>query len=121
MNDVRAPLMAALPALDTEEDVAIVVSDALSRGDSALLLEALKALAWTRFITQLSATMGLSRAQLAPMLQGQTPLTLDVAMRLLGELKLTVSVSPSARKPAVVPMAPERPIDASGAAYVRRF
>ncbi len=106
-----------MAALDTEEELAAFVSDALMRGDSVLLLEALKALAWSRFIAQMVAATGVSRGQLAPMLQGQTPLTLDVAMRLLSELKLTVSVSPSARKDVPAPPLPAE----GGAVYVRRF
>lgn len=121
MNEIRGPLTAALPALDTEDDIAALVSDALSRGDSAVLLDALRSLAWARFINQLSTSTGIARAQLSPMLQGQAPLTLDVAMRLLGELQLSVTVSPAARVHANTMVPTERTIDAGGAVYVRRF
>ena len=86
----------------------------LIQGDN---LDALKALAWSRFIGQMVMATGITRAQLTPMLQGQAPLTLDVAMRLLSELKLTVSVSPSARKDVPAPPLPAE----GGAVYVRRF
>lgn len=121
MNEIRGPMTAALPRLDTEDDIAALVSDALSRGDSAVLLDALRSLAWARFVNQLSANTGISRAQLGPMLHGQTPLTLDVAMRLLSELKLSVSVSTTPRPPSGRAVPAERTIDAGGAAYVRRF
>lgn len=122
-----------MAALDTEDEFAAFVSDALMRGDSGMLLDALKALAWSRFISQMVPVTGVARSQLAPMLQGQAPLTLDVAMRLLSELKLTVSVSPAPRKETPAPTAArapsgmpavagdERQRDAGGAVYVRRF
>lgn len=122
-----------MAALDTEDEFAVFVSDALMRGDSVMLLDALKALAWSRFISQMVPATGMAHSQLAPMLQGHAPLTLDVAMKLLCELKLTVSVSPAPRTEVVAPAAArvpssphslssgERTLDTGGAVYVRRF
>lgn len=109
---------------DHDEHMAAQLEAALSKGDSALFLETAKAAAWARVVSQVSARLGLPRQQVANMLNGDSALTMNVAMRLISELQMRVGVSsrqnvkPASLAPAPAP-APTSPPEP--AAYVRRF
>jgi DNA-binding phage protein len=79
---------------DTDEQLASLLETALIKGDSDLFLSTARALAWARIVSQVALRMGMPRQQVSAMLDGNGPLTLDVAMRLVNELHMQVAVLP---------------------------
>lgn len=79
---------------DTDEQLVSLLETALVKGDSDLFLSTARALAWARIVSQVALRTGMPRQQVSAMLDGTSPLTLDVAMRLVNELHMQVNVVP---------------------------
>ena len=101
---------------DTDEQIAAVLSAALLQGDNTAFLNAAKAAAWERLISQVAARLGQPRPHVARMLGGDAPVTLEVAMRLMTELKMKVQV-----EPVMGVQVNNTQATASPVAYVRKF
>jgi len=114
MIEVRSTLPPVAPMLDTEEGIATFLSEVLANGDSARLVEALKAVAWARVISHLALKLGMPRPHIAQMMAGAAPLTMDVMAPLLAEFRVKLAVTPTVARAETASEPPS-------ATYTKRF
>lgn len=114
MIEIRNASAHVVSQLDTEERIAEFLSDALLQGGSAKLVEALKDVAWARVISHLAIKLGVPRQEIAQMMSGTAPLSMDVLGPLLSEFRVKLAVTPLALRADLPPETP-----ATG--YVKRF
>ena len=85
--------------LETSEDIALFLQDAVESGDAGVIAAALGVVARSRGASAMAAASGVSRSALYKSLADGGNPTLAVVLAILGELGLKMEITPAKKVP----------------------
>lgn len=94
MGEQFDPAVDATVCLDTDDQIAASLTAVLLTGDSQLLAEAVRAVAWSKVVTQLAQQLHVTTREMRDMLAGKVPFTLNVLLPLLKEYGVMLVAEP---------------------------
>jgi len=94
MGEQFDPAVDATVCLDTDDQIAASLTAVLLTGDSQLLAEAVRAVAWSRLVNQLAQQMNVSVREMRDMLAGKQAFSLNVLLPLLKEYGVMLVAEP---------------------------